>query len=82
MAFVINNGEGFLHRNEKRETVKHPEFTGQLVTPDGGKYDVAAYVNESKKSGKKYFKLYIKEPYQAEKKKEAQPDFDDSEIPF
>ncbi len=81
MAFVINNGEGFLHRNEKRETVKHPEFTGNLVTPGGEKYDVAAYVNEAK-SGKKYFKLYIKEPFQAEKKKEAQPDFDDSDIPF
>lgn len=50
------NNSGVLFRNDKRETEKHPEYTGK-ITIEGVEYYLSAWVNESARTGQKYFTL-------------------------
>lgn len=51
-----NKNSGALFRNDKRETEKHPEYTGK-ITIEGVEYYLSAWVNESARTGQKYFAL-------------------------
>lgn len=74
-----NTNRGVLFRNDRRETEKHPEYTG-TINVDGTDYRLAAWVREGK--GRKYFSLAIspKEPKSEPKVRESE-DFND-DIPF
>lgn len=48
---------GILSRNQKRESDKHPEFTGSAEV-NGVEYWLSAWVNEGDKG--KYFKISFK----------------------
>lgn len=50
------NNSGALFRNDKRETEKHPEYTGN-ITIEGKEFYLSAWVNESARTGQKYFAL-------------------------
>lgn len=50
------NNSGALFRNDKRETEKHPEYTGK-ITIEGVEYYLSAWVNESARTGQKYFAI-------------------------
>ena len=50
-----NKNSGALFRNEKRETEKHPEYTGK-ITIEGKDYYLSAWVNEMR-NGQKYFAI-------------------------
>ena len=54
-----NKNSGALFRNDKRETEKHPEYTGK-ITIEGVEYYLSAWVNESTHTGQKYFALKAK----------------------
>lgn len=57
-----NTNSGMLARNERKETDKHPDFTGSLNV-DGVDYWLSAWVNEGrpggKMEGKKYFSIKV-----------------------
>ena len=50
------NNSGALFRNDKRETEKHPEYTGN-ITIEGKEFYISAWVNESARTGQKYFAI-------------------------
>ena len=50
-----NKNSGALFRNDKRETEKHPEYTGK-ITIEGREFYLSAWVNEMQ-NGQKYFAI-------------------------
>ena len=51
-----NKNGGVLFRNDKKITEQHPDYTGN-ITIDGKEYYLSAWVNESARTGQKYFAL-------------------------
>jgi hypothetical protein len=55
-----NNNSGILSKNERKESEKHPEYTGTCEV-DGVEYWISAWVKEGKEggkmAGKKFFSL-------------------------
>lgn len=70
---------GVLFRNDNRESDRHPEFTG-TVNVEGKEYRIAAWVNESHKTGRKYFSLAISP--KSEQQQKAAPAPQDPDVPF
>jgi hypothetical protein len=80
-----NTNRGTLYRNENKQEEKHPDYSGSINV--GGKdYWLSGWVKESKKDGKKFFSLSVKQkekqnPY-AKPKQEKPMDDDLSDVPF
>jgi hypothetical protein len=80
--------DGSLSRNKKQEKPTQPSHKGSC-TIEGVPYWISAYVNESRDSGEKYFKLYF-EPKKTESEPVAAPAaelvavplFESPDIPF
>ena len=51
-----NKNSGALFRNDKRATEQHPDYTGNMNI-DGREYYLSAWVNESARTGQKYFAI-------------------------
>jgi hypothetical protein len=60
MSTKRTDNYGSLSRNKKKEKETHPTHKGSC-TIEGRKYWISAYVNESRDSGEKYFKLYFEQ---------------------
>ena len=75
-----NTNSGVLFRNEKKQTEKHPDFTGS-INSEGREFFLSAWVNESK-DGKKYFKLSLTPKDEQKQPAPKQDRFDDQSIPF
>lgn len=84
-----NNNTGFLARNDKKESDKHPDFRGS-ITVDGAEYWLSGWVRQgkpgSKMAGRQFFSLSLSP--KDEKKGSSKPaaaakqdDFSD-DIPF
>ena len=73
-----NRNSGVLFRNEKKQSDRHPDFTGN-VNIEGTEMWVSAWVKESK-SGTKFFSMSFKP--KEEKPAPKQDRFDDQSIPF
>lgn len=81
MQAYDNEMRGVLFRNDKRETDKHPEYTGK-VQIRGEEFRLAAWVRESSKSGQKFFSIAVSEPQNTQAEPGShEPDLDDS-VPF
>lgn len=63
---------GSLSRNKKKEKETQPSHSGSCSI-DGVSYWISAYVNTSRESGEKYFKLYFKSKNPTEPKEQAIP---------
>ena len=64
MAYEQKPGQGSMFKNDKaNENEKAPIYKGTCTTPDGKKWELAAWVRESQ-SGVKYFSIVLKEPFQ------------------
>jgi uncharacterized protein (DUF736 family) len=82
-----NTNRGVLFRNDKKETEKHPDFTGSIDV-GGVDHYLSGWIKESKQ-GKKFFSLSVKAKQEtAQKAVQAakqqfspQDDFED-DIPF
>ena len=51
-----NKNSGALFKNDKKATEQHPDYTGN-ITIEGKEYYLSAWVNESARTGQKYFAL-------------------------
>jgi len=47
---------GVLFKNDKKLTDQHPDYTGN-ITIEGKEYYLSAWVNESARTGQKYFAI-------------------------
>jgi uncharacterized protein (DUF736 family) len=80
-----NTNRGVLFRNDKKETEKHPDFTGSMDV-GGVDHYLSAWVRESKQ-GKKFFSISIKPkndvavPAIQKAKQAVEENFED-DIPF
>ena len=72
-----NTNSGILSRNDRRESEKHPEFTG-TINVDGKDYWLSAWVKERKDGSGKFFSLSVR----AKEAKQPARRTVDEEIPF
>lgn len=83
MAYEPKDNAGTLFKNEKKESEKHPDYTGKALIK-GQQFYMSAWLNESK-DGKKYMAFKFSEPERNRPATKAAParDVDDSDsIPF
>jgi len=81
-----NTNRGALFKNNRKEQPSHPDYTGTLNV-GGVDYYLNGWLKESKKDGRKFFSLSVKEkgvnaPPREPEAKPPKDDFVDSEIPF
>ena len=55
-SMADNKNSGVLFRNDKMATEQHPDYTGN-ITIEGKEFYLSAWVNESARTGQKYFAL-------------------------
>ena len=61
---IDNDNSGALFRNDRKEADRHPDYKGR-ITIAGQTYDLAGWLKESKKDGKKFLSLRASVPRQA-----------------
>lgn len=71
-----NSNSGVLFKNDKKETEKHPDYTGTM-NADGQDFWLSAWVKTSK-AGKKFFSLALTPKEVREPAGNEEPD----DIPF
>lgn len=79
-----NTNRGTLYRNENKKEENHPDYSGSLNV-SGKEFWLSGWVKESKKDGKKFFSLSIKQKAKENphaKKQESTEKFMDDDIPF
>ncbi len=59
--FEHRNGSGTLFINEYKESANHPDYKGEIKTPDGKTYEIAGWVKQGQKGD--FISLNIQEPY-------------------
>lgn len=89
MAYETKPSFGALFKNKNKQQENHPDYRGDVVTPEGVKYEIAAWLKESA-NGSKYMSLKLSVPRAAAEEgrgtatspvRSTQRDLDD-EIPF
>ena len=93
MAYEIKTNRGSLFKNDRKESDKHPDYTGKINVEGELRY-LSAWLEESG-SGKKYFSISLgkrvedagtsghRSPPDADSGPRSQQDnFDSEEIPF
>jgi uncharacterized protein (DUF736 family) len=76
-----NTNRGVLFKNDRKETDKHPDYTGKIDV-NGTEFKLAAWIKEGKKG--KFMSLAISTPQEMppEQRQNSGADFVDSDVPF
>lgn len=72
MKYEQKPNTGVLFKNNKKETERHPDYTGNILMADG-EYYLSAWIKEGKNG--KFYSLSIK-------KKEAKANTSSNDLPF
>jgi hypothetical protein len=81
-----NTNRGVMFKNDRKEQATHADYRG-TINVEGKDYWLNCWVKESKKDGRKFFSLSVKEkgvnapPQIPQAAETGTPDFDD-EVPF
>lgn len=81
MTEYDNTNTGVLFKNDKGDNPARPEYTGEIDV-EGKKYRLAAWIRESKTSGKKFLSLRVSDLTVLDKPAEVKEDDPDNQIPF
>lgn len=90
MAYEVKPGQGSLFKNKRKDSDKHPDYTGEVHIPPGWggkKVNIAAWLKTSQK-GTKFMSLNLSDPSDRKPsaKQDAKADMKkadlDDEIPF
>ena len=76
-----NTNTGILSRNERKESDKHPDFTGQ-INVDGTDYWLSGWVRERKDGTGKFFSLSVRPKDNVQKAAPNKVLDDSDDIPF
>lgn len=89
MTDYDNSNTGALFRNDKKETEKHPDYTGsgEITCPHCGKsfeFWISAWIKIAKKTAQKFFSFAFKPKDQPAARPPAPPPADefDDDLPF
>ena len=55
-------GTGALFRNNRKTSEKHPDWSGNIVTPNGEEFTLSVWMRTSSK-GTEYMSVAVAEPY-------------------
>lgn len=66
MAFELKNGTGFIFKNKNKTANIHPEYKGDIKTPNGELLTISLWVKDGDNG--KFFSASIQEPYKPEQK--------------
>lgn len=89
MAYELKNGQGTIFKNTYKQKETHPDYRGEIKTPNGELFEVSLWVKEGQKG--KFFSVSVQEPYKKpdgnkSKPTEAppapEPTDDENDIPF
>ena len=61
MSYEQKDNTGVFFNNNKKDSDKHPDFTGSILV-EGIKKDVSIWKNKSK-NGNDYYSMSFKDPY-------------------
>lgn len=61
MAYEHRPGQGSMFNNDYKDTDRHPDMKGQLMTPDGQLWDVAGWWKDGRNG--QFLSLNVQEPY-------------------
>jgi uncharacterized protein (DUF736 family) len=82
MAQEQRPGQGILFRNDKGGNSSRPDYRGTLTTPDGTKWDLAAWTKTAR-NGSEFFSISVKEPRpQDDRRQGGDRRNDDDSTPF
>lgn len=82
MAYEQKENSGSMFRNEKKETKKHPDYTGSAKI-GGVEYWMSSWINESA-NGTKYmaFKFKVKDDFHNAEPVETKTNEEGDDLPF
>jgi len=80
-----NSNSGVLFKNDRKETERHPDYTGTWTDGDGVEYWFSAWIKESK-SGSKFMSLSARpkseQPAPQPRDYAATTDLNENDVPF
>lgn len=59
--YELKPGQGTIFKNSKKTKDSQPEYRGEIVTPEGYKYEISLWVKKGTNGS--FFSCSIKEPY-------------------
>ncbi|QQM14846.1 hypothetical protein [Stenotrophomonas phage BUCT555] len=71
MAYEMRPGSGNMFNNDYKETDRHPDLKGKIMTPDGQEWDVAGWWKDGRNG--QFLSLNVQEPYRRPGEYNEQP---------
>jgi uncharacterized protein (DUF736 family) len=60
VAYELRDGQGTLFKNDRKQTDKHPDYTGSIKLPGGGEHWFSAWIKEGAKG--KFMSVQVGDP--------------------